>query len=56
MALTKDELKATIKGVLLAAGTWMLIFPIKDAIVEYTPLKSTFAIGIALIVFVLFWD
>jgi hypothetical protein len=56
MVVTRQELKSTIKGVLIATGTWMLVLPLRDYITNISPIKDTSIIGIALLIIVAFWD
>jgi len=54
--ITKSEIKSTFKGMLLGIGTWFIVLPLREKIVELSPIKSTLTIGIILLAIVLFWD
>jgi len=54
--ITKQEIKSTIKGFLLAVGSWFIILPLREKIVEISPIKDTLILGILIILFVLFYD
>jgi len=56
MKITKQELKTLFKGMLLGIGTWFLVLPLREKILELSPIKDTIAIGVLLIALVLFWD
>ena len=56
MGVTKAELKGMFKGVLLTTAIWMLVLPLRDWIINISPLKDTAIIGIILLVVVAFWD
>ena len=56
MTVTYRELKSTIKGFFLGIGSWMVVLPLRDWIVEHSPLKNTLALGVIIILVVLFLD
>lgn len=56
MVISKNELKSTLKGVLIATGTWMLVLPLRDYIIDISPIKDTTIIGIVILLIVIFWD
>ena len=56
MVLTKTELRTTFKGILLAAGTWMIIIPFSNWLVEVSPIKNIAMIGVVMLLAVIMWE
>ena len=56
MVITKTELKTTTKALLLSAGTWLVVIPLREVAIEVSPIKNTVMIGLIMIGAVLFWD
>ena len=56
MKMITQKLKDTLKGVLVATATWMIILPLSERIVEFAPIKDTLVIGFVILVAVLLWE
>ena len=56
MKITKNELKATFKGVLLGLGTWWVAVPLRDKLPEVFNTDNTIGLGVIMILIVLLWD
>ena len=56
MKMITQKLKDTLKGVLVATATWMIILPLSERIVEFVPIKDTLVIGFVILVAVLLWE
>ena len=56
MVITKQEFKSLLKGVLIAAGTWMIIIPVNSYLIEVSPVKNSAILGIAVLIGVAIWD
>lgn len=52
--LSRERLIGTIAGFLIAVASWMVIIPLKEKIIEYSPIKNT-AIIAALLLLVAWW-
>ena len=55
MAITQ-KLKDTLKGVLIATATWMMVLPLSERIIEFTPVKDTLIVGFVILVVILLWE
>jgi len=56
MAISKGEIKGVAKGLILSIGVWWLAIPLREYLIEFSPIKNTAIIGAILIGIVLFWD
>jgi len=51
-----QKLKDTLKGVLIATATWMMVLPLSERIIEFTPVKDTLIVGFVILVVIILWD
>ena len=52
-----QKLKDTFRGILLATFTWMIVLPLSQKLVDFSPIKDTLIVGIAGLLIILFvWD
>jgi len=54
--MISQKLKDTLRGVLIATATWMIVLPLSQKITELTPVKDTMTAGIILLGILIFWD
>ena len=55
MVISKHDLIEQFKGILIAVATWMIVIPFRDWILETSPLKNSWMVGVILLIIVLFW-
>lgn len=52
-----QKIKDMIRGVLFAVGTWMIVLPTRDYLIDALPIKNSFVIGIIILIIVfIFWE
>lgn len=51
-----QKLKDTLKGVLIATATWMMVLPLSERIVDFFPVKDTLIIGFVILVIIILWE
>lgn len=51
-----QRLKDTLKGVLIATATWMIVLPLSERIVDFSPIKDTIIVGVVILTLVIIWD
>ena len=51
-----NKLKDIMKGALIATATWMIVFDLREKIIEVSPIKNTMLIGFFILVVVTLWD
>lgn len=51
--LTREKLRGTFAGFLIAIASWMMVIPLREKIIEFSPIKNTFIL--AGILFLIAW-
>lgn len=55
--MISQKLKDTLRTILLATFTWMVVLPLSQKLVDISPIKDTLLVGIAGLLIILFiWD
>lgn len=45
----KERLKATLAGFLIAIASWMIVIPLREKIIEFSPVKNTLILALILL-------
>ena len=54
--MISQKLKDTLRGILIATATWMIVIPLRNYLVDVSPIKNPWMIGVGILIFVIFWD